>query len=444
LLQIIEIYLKVNYEQKAGFPVKIDVHYGQRKLFVSELEFLSTYHADFVIYAGAAPSVKAFYLSELFPELKFILIDPNIFRIIVNVKGKQASYYRPPQQFRGITYTKKWNNDKFNNFVKDKNKILIVQDFFTNEIAEKLSNLNLVFISDIRTQAEEEEHPTDLDVLWNFAQMTSWIKILKPKGSCIKFRLPYLNMEKSIFAKKSKDYKETFDIAKKHGIDFTEDYRLNIFRFFEGEVRIQAWAGRASTESRLFIGEKLKLKSYGITDYEATFNFYNIIYRNFTLHKFDKNYILKKDLYDYCNDCGIEYKAWKTYFSYKNIQVRNLNWYRDKLTQYSNFKFPENKFHGKITSVKSILEIIEGAQIKSNIINLSKYYKKSENKILKCLEECERRREFILLPYPYSTLRAVEENIFIISMILFRKNYPHAQNKKQDILGFLLPYLYSL
>lgn len=54
-------------------------HSGQRKLLLTEIEFLTccANDADFVIYAGSAPCEKLPVLLGLFPKLKFLLVDPN-------------------------------------------------------------------------------------------------------------------------------------------------------------------------------------------------------------------------------------------------------------------------------------------------------------------------------------------------------------------------------
>ncbi len=60
------------------------VHWGQRKLFMNELELLTLHAApgDTVVYAGAAPGKHiAFLVDRLFPELTFVLVDPAPFRI---------------------------------------------------------------------------------------------------------------------------------------------------------------------------------------------------------------------------------------------------------------------------------------------------------------------------------------------------------------------------
>ena len=65
-------------------PYVRDPHWGQRKLFLNELELLTKYgeDGDVVVYAGAAPGRHIEHLSkELFPTLKFVLVDPAPFRI---------------------------------------------------------------------------------------------------------------------------------------------------------------------------------------------------------------------------------------------------------------------------------------------------------------------------------------------------------------------------
>jgi len=65
-------------------PFIRDPHWGQRKLFLNELELLTKYgeEGDVVLYAGAAPGRHIEHLSkEFFPTLRFVLVDPAPFRI---------------------------------------------------------------------------------------------------------------------------------------------------------------------------------------------------------------------------------------------------------------------------------------------------------------------------------------------------------------------------
>jgi hypothetical protein len=60
------------------------VHWGQRKLLLSEIEFLTHYAEPgiTVVYAGAAPGTHIPYLAGLFPGVSFVLVDPNKFNCV--------------------------------------------------------------------------------------------------------------------------------------------------------------------------------------------------------------------------------------------------------------------------------------------------------------------------------------------------------------------------
>jgi hypothetical protein len=53
------------------------LHWGQLKLLISEIEFLTPFYGDVfnVVYAGDAPGVHNI-LANMFPSMRFILVDP--------------------------------------------------------------------------------------------------------------------------------------------------------------------------------------------------------------------------------------------------------------------------------------------------------------------------------------------------------------------------------
>ena len=58
------------------------MHWGQRKLLLSEIEFLARFSEPGItcVYAGAAPGTHIPYLTQLFPEVaRFVLVDPSPF-----------------------------------------------------------------------------------------------------------------------------------------------------------------------------------------------------------------------------------------------------------------------------------------------------------------------------------------------------------------------------
>jgi hypothetical protein len=66
--------------------VKTCLHWGQRKLLISKIKFLTIIGSaalidSTVVYAGAAPGTHIQLLSVLFPPVKFILVDPAPFTV---------------------------------------------------------------------------------------------------------------------------------------------------------------------------------------------------------------------------------------------------------------------------------------------------------------------------------------------------------------------------
>lgn len=141
------------YRRLQGY-MKLTLHHGQRKLLLSEIEFLTEYSnlSKYIIYAGAAPGIHIVYLSRLFPRHIFYLFDPSEFKI------------------------------------KETNNIKIYKRLFTNEIAKSLERKfkgNMLFISDIR------RGPEDSLILEDLNMQKDWVNIMKPKMNLLKFRLPY-------------------------------------------------------------------------------------------------------------------------------------------------------------------------------------------------------------------------------------------------------------
>jgi cap2 methyltransferase len=144
--------------RKRGEEMTSTCHWGQRKLLLSEIEFMTMFpDHQTVVYAGAAPGTHIPYLSSLFPETKFVLIDPAPFTCHAT------------------------------------ENILTKQEMFTDDIAMSFANQDVLFISDIRavdfrtaTVIETEEQiAIDMN-----AQMR-WHEIMNPIASILKFRLPW-------------------------------------------------------------------------------------------------------------------------------------------------------------------------------------------------------------------------------------------------------------
>ncbi len=236
--------------------LKIPLHIGQRKLLLSEVQFLSQLIdgkplcdvVDCVVYAGAAPSIHTPLLCELFPGLEFFLYDPARFAI------------------------------------RDTKKIHVFRSLFTDGIAESFRNKKVAFISDIRSgdsvkkiQEFEEAVSTDMGM------QRKWVEIMQPVASLLKFRLPY-----------------------------TEDGEAEKVDYFDGIAFLQVWSPRSSTELRLFVTDPDSKKTYDPAEYEEKLFYQNIISRGWEFFPHNFPLGLVKGL-DYCFDCNLELHIWNEF-----------------------------------------------------------------------------------------------------------------------------------
>lgn len=148
---------KLPYRSSKG-QLRISLHHGQRKLLLSEIEFLTLFGrlSKNIVYAGAAPGFHIPLLAKLFSKHTFYLYDPARF---------------------GITATA---------------NIHIFQEYFTNEIASQLAESlpDLLFICDIR-RPDDDPHKFEENVLEDMTMQMHWTQIMRPMKSMLKFRFPY-------------------------------------------------------------------------------------------------------------------------------------------------------------------------------------------------------------------------------------------------------------
>eukprot|EP00668_Euglena_longa_P035980 GGOE01046232.1.p1 GENE.GGOE01046232.1~~GGOE01046232.1.p1 ORF type:complete len:450 (-),score=69.58 GGOE01046232.1:86-1435(-) len=207
---------RLPYRRRKG-EVKTTLHWGQRKLLMSEVEFLTLYASpgDTVLYAGAAPGSHVQFLSErMFPELKFVLVDP-------------ADFICPPSE-----------------------RVEIRQEYFTSSMAREFAGRSdVLFISDIRTadpcklsEMEVEEY-----VMQDNAAQMEWSEIIEPKKCMLKFRLPY------------------------------PDRMGGASPYLAGDIFLPVWGPQTTTETRLV--PTGGMRSYSHLEYEEQMFWFNTVYR---------------------------------------------------------------------------------------------------------------------------------------------------------------------
>ena len=234
------------YRRRKG-EVKTVIHWGQRKLLMSEIEFLTLYGTTsrMVVYAGAAPGTHIAFLSNMFPELHFHCVDPAPFT------------------------------------VKETGKITIVQDLFSDEMAQKLGEEHpgLLFISDIRSADWERDNDRVIEekVQRDMAMQKEWHMRMKPMRSMLKFRLPWAAGTTS---------------------------------YLDGDVYLPVWGPITTTETRLITKENTVAEiEYDHKKYEEQLFFFNTVTRP-ALYEHD---VTEGEGIDHCYDCRAEVHILSSY-----------------------------------------------------------------------------------------------------------------------------------
>jgi hypothetical protein len=379
------------YKSSKSIP-KTVTHNGQIKLFLTELMFMTQCLAAkdtpaIFIYAGSSPSNKLPYLANLFPQAKFVLVDPNehylmygssdqydeehIDKMLYFVAGankgtgpgnsmrKQKS--RATNKLVNLYGDGRVNRDnvKLRGRVPDNLAEVIqtthytyyvIEDIYTNLISSLLSKLenksSVFFLSDIRTSGSDEEQPTDFDIIANSAMMYNWVNILRPARFMLKFHPPY-----NLTSRGLADYKDSVKKAphfvkdiEMTGIDFESTYQTKQFPYLSGEVWLQAFAAPTSTETRL-IGDcptdpntPLSTTTYDCEEFENKFYYYNRIHRSYGWHTSHADCLEPSIGIDRCGDCAICMDIFNDYYVKYNLDdmrcMGKTKMFRDLTGQY--------------------------------------------------------------------------------------------------------------
>lgn len=266
--------LDLNTENK-GIPYhsrkhepKTVLHWGQLKLMLSEIEFL-TVHAPIsggdvvLVYPGSAGGHHIPFMSKLFPNVKFILYDP-------------------------LPYA-----------IKPDNKIEIYNEYFTDEsaaiIKAKLRNAKLLLVSDIRSNEVKDQTHEEVEKTVKFDQalQMSWYDILQPDAAMFKFRLPWDNTKTT---------------------------------YLEGKIYLPIFGPKTTTETRLWIGKDAKKVEYDNMKYENLCFEFNIKQRT-QLYKTVANVDseLNREGFCRCYDCAAEMMVLRDYLLMKNSKCSDVD-----------------------------------------------------------------------------------------------------------------------
>ena len=208
---------KAVYRSRKG-ERKTVIHWGQRKLLMSEIEFIQMCLPPLdkrcvVIYAGAAPGTHVVILSKMFPEHRFVLVDPAGFHVEA-----------------------------------DGDRIITRIAFFTDELAQALKEeyegWHVLFVSDVRStdHERESEEENERRIKMDMESQAQWHRILRPFKSMLKFRLPYT---------------------------------AGTTAYLDGPIFLPVWGPISTTECRLVVDTDAGERIYDHTEHEQKMFYFN-------------------------------------------------------------------------------------------------------------------------------------------------------------------------
>lgn len=271
------------------------LHWGQRKLMLSEIQLLNKCPKGepiHLVYPGSAVGTHLLLLMDMFPDVVLYLWDPSKFNDILyrsDFRRRGLYYDDKPDPYEGRVFI----NAELDNqtYLKYHKAIVARKSSFTDIYEEDwgmflprsikwtLNNVpQCVFVSDIRLFAEKqvmsffdnnsmiEAH--DPTIRWAISKANArqykrdmdlqreWVENLSPKLALLKFKLP-----------RAHDMVETK------------------YDYLEGDIMFQAFGGTSSTETRLLIDSSRHkgIKQYDVVEYERRLGYFNAKMRPFDM-----------------------------------------------------------------------------------------------------------------------------------------------------------------
>jgi hypothetical protein len=307
----------LSYYKSEPEKIKTSVHWGQRKLFISELEFFTKYLPEYlneigslppkliidVLYVGAAPGYHVPLLALLVNNLAgkimrkpnpdvqvsvcFHLYDPNEFVFppsteddcewIQTENGIPKTEGSPDKTV--FIYQKAGQMDKKGKFFED------------GDLAYWKTKSSLFLISDIRTKSSGKT-PSVMDVQKDMETQKRWWLDLNPVASSFKFRLPWTTAEQTTAAAINEEATE----------------------YMKGDIYYPVWGLPTTTESRLFVRQNAGMTNYYHQLYEnQMYTFHQNIHHS--KHVDTVNNLTASGM-DQCYDCASEHHILDNYLNF--------------------------------------------------------------------------------------------------------------------------------
>jgi hypothetical protein len=351
-IKLTDLEHKLENNEKCGEVYKPDIHMISRQLFITELYFLNevvkytSTIKSYVIYAGGSPGYHLYELSKYYPNIVFIIIDTNPCVLYELVPISKTQYIKKEiHKSPYVHYVK--NIDNIQRILKSNVKFYIINKPCTTDLLIKL-NIVLFSRNPVYLWSNVGTNLSDYEILDNIVMHYDWMKNIKSKMNMIKLDVPFYNTKIHSIQKHINNIKINTEL------ELLTNYTKHKMLYPNGELLIQPWVSKSSTQSKMIIKDVYDLVIYDISEYDALFNYYNCIERPLRKHNNGKEF------YEYgyceCNDCAIELNVLQVYLRNNSDHIIN------------EFKIPPQ--YNIIGIISNRLECLVGIKLGIHNINL--------------------------------------------------------------------------
>ena len=161
------------FREAAHAQLNTSRHFGQRKLLIAEIEFLTLFGCPgmTVVYPGSAPGTHLPMLIRLFPLMSYVLVDPAFTEEDARRLGEAARGLAAPCSLEVLA-------ERFES-----------EGGGRNSARFWAGRPDVLLISDVRLAAGNR--PTDAEVRQDMDLQAEWARIMRPVAGMLKFRLPW-------------------------------------------------------------------------------------------------------------------------------------------------------------------------------------------------------------------------------------------------------------
>jgi cap3/cap4 methyltransferase len=298
-----------------GRDIKTAVHWGQRKLLISEMQLL-TYFCEagksyWIVYVGSAPGSHLLFLNKLYDNIhEWELVDPGAWdnRLLQDVKHDAQTRFHLRNEFfdnnaayelaarrlqraghpalaavyqysvaealgiRQATAERKVTDGSDAEAARTEEipiqyeEPVVISASLNLLFRVSSERVKMLFVSDVRSGSEASVPGAfERHVFENTRAQEAWVDIVNPTFAMLKFRLPYTSITKY-------DHNLKRNVTVSSGLPSSSTHP-------DGTVLLPVWTRPTSTECRLVVPQYCKKREYDHQEFEDAMFFFNAFVR---------------------------------------------------------------------------------------------------------------------------------------------------------------------